>query len=302
MFCDRVSCSLFGIICLSVLQSGCSDAPPAINSTPAGNVPDPASPATANSDETPAVDVASNSDAPIHHYLHKKEQPHTAEWGYTGETGPGHWGDLSPEYVLARTGRQQSPIDIEAVEPSSMSAIEFAYGPSLIDLVYNGHTVEEIEDHHSSIAVAGKRYTLQQFHFHSPSEHTVKGRHSAMEMHLVHKSDDGTIAVIAVLIEEGADNPAFDQVWNYLPTKTNRERKENVTIDAATLLPTDQNYYRYTGSFTTPPCTENVLWMILKTPVELSELQITKFKKIIDGNNRPVQPLNERAVTGPAIR
>jgi carbonic anhydrase len=302
MACDRVSCSLLGIMCLSVLQPGCGDAPPASNTTPGSNVSDGASPIAANSDETPSPTVAENCAEPIHHYLHQEEQPHAAEWGYTGEIGPSHWGDLSPEYVLAKTGRRQSPIDIAAVEPSSMSAIEFAYGPSLIDLVYNGHTVEEVEDHHSSITVDGKRYALQQFHFHSPSEHTVNGKHSDMEMHLVHKSDDGTIAVIGVLIEQGADNPAFDQVWNYLPTETNRERKESVTIDAATLLPTDSNYYRYTGSFTTPPCTEDVLWMILTTPVELSEQQVTKFRKIIDGNNRPVQPINDRTVAGPAIR
>jgi carbonic anhydrase len=98
------------------------------------------------------------------------------------------------------------------------------------------------------------------------------------------------------LIEEGADNAAFDQIWNYLPSAKNRERKESVTIDAATLLPTDKNYYRYTGSFTTPPCTENVLWMILKSPVELSAAQIKTFRNVIDDNNRPVQPLNGRRV------
>lgn len=299
---DRVSSSLVGITCLSVLLTGCGDVPSAGTSTHTGDVSDGASPAVANLDETPQSDVAGNIDEPIHSYFHKEEQPPAAEWGYTGEIGPEHWGDLNPGYVIAKTGRRQSPIDIAAVESSPMPAIEFAYGPSLIDLVYNGHTVEEVEDHHSSITVDGNRYALQQFHFHSPSEHTVNGKHSDMEMHLVHKSDDGTIAVIGVLIDQGADNPAFDQVWNYLPTETNRERKESVTIDAATLLPTDSNYYRYTGSFTTPPCTEDVLWMILKTKVELSEQQITTFRKIIDGNNRPVQPINDRTVAGPGIR
>jgi carbonic anhydrase len=285
---------------LSILQSGCGDAPPPSDSVSENPASDAAS---SNPDATGTGlgdSEAEPSETPNHRYFHKKEQPHAAEWGYKGEKGPDHWGDLSPEYALANTGHRQSPIDIAAVEPSSLPAIEFGYGPSRIDLVYNGHTVEEVEDHHSSITVAGKRYVLQQFHFHSPSEHTINGCHSAMEMYLVHKSDDGTIAVIGVLIEAGADNSAFDQVWNYLPSETNREHKESVTIDAATLLPTDQNYYRYTGSFTTPPCTEDVLWMILKTPVELSEQQITTFRKIIDGNNRPVQPLNDRTVAGPA--
>jgi carbonic anhydrase len=298
---DRISYSLYGILCLSIPQSRCGDAPPTSESASGSPVPDAASSNSGSTEAVPEDSVAEPSETPMHRYFHKEEQPHAAEWGYKGKKGPDHWGDLSPDYVLAKTGRRQSPIDVQAVEPSSISAIEFGYGPSLIDLVYNGHTVEEVEDHHSSITVNGKRYVLQQFHFHSPSEHTVHGRHSAMEMHLVHKNDDGTIAVIGVLIEQGSDNPAFDQAWNYLPSDTNRERKESVTIDAATLLPIDQNYYRYTGSFTTPPCTENVLWMILKTPVELSEHQIATFQKIIDGNNRPVQPLNDRTVAGPAI-
>ncbi len=289
---DRLSYSPCGILCLIILQAGCGDAPPASNVTPVGET----------STTSPAGVVTENVDEPVHCYFHKEEQPHAAEWAYDGAKGPEHWGDLSPEYLLAKTGRRQSPIDIVAVESASLPAIEFGYGPSMIDLVYNGHTVKEVEDHESSMTVAGKRFVLQQFHFHSPSEHTVNGRHSAMEMHLVHKSDDGTIAVIGVLIEQGADNPAFDQVWNYLPSAENRERKESITIDAATLLPTAPNYYRYTGSFTTPPCTEEVLWMLLKTPVELSEHQITTFRKIIDGNNRPVQPLNERTVAGPATR
>ena len=100
-----------------------------------------------------------------------------------------------------------------------------------------------------------------------------------------------------MLIEEGADNAAFEQVWNYLPSPENRERKKGATVDAATLLPIDHDYFHYTGSFTTPPCTEDVLWMVLKSPVELSPEQIKTFRAIIKGNNRPVQPLNGRTVT-----
>jgi carbonic anhydrase len=233
----------------------------------------------------------------IHHYFHAEEQPHQADWGYTGEGSPEHWGDLSPDYALARTGKEQSPIDISGAVAADLPGLEFAYHPSKIDLVYNGHTVKEVEDKASVVVVRDEQFVLQQFHFHSPSEHTVDGEHSAMEMHLVHQSEGGKIAVVAVLIEEGEDNPAFDSVWDFLPSAANRERKSATTIDAAVLLPESREYYRYVGSFTTPPCTEDISWMVMTTPVELSKEQIEKFRAIIDGNNRPVQPLNGRTIS-----
>jgi carbonic anhydrase len=233
----------------------------------------------------------------IHHYFHKDEQPHKADWDYTGDGSPDHWGDLSPDYVLAKTGKEQSPIDISGAIATNLPTIQFAYRPSKIDLVYNGHTVEEVEDKASSLQVGDEQFVLQQFHFHSPSEHTIDGKHSAMEMHLVHKSEGGKIAVVAVLIEEGEDNPAFDAVWDFLPSAANHERKSAITIDAAVLLPKSHQHFSYQGSFTTPPCTEDVLWMVLVTRVELSKEQIEKFRAIIDGNNRPVQPLNGRKVS-----
>lgn len=245
-----------------------------------------------------AVVLAGCATESDHHYFHKTEQPHAAAWGYTGDTGPSHWGDLCPDYVLAKTGTRQSPIDIRDAAGEALPPIEFDYRPARIDLVYNGHTVEEKEDGTSSVTVGGKRYVLQQFHFHSPSEHTLDGRHTAMEMHLVHKGDGGEVAVVGVMIEEGTrDNAAFAGIWDYLPNAENRTREAEVTIDVAELLPAKHDYYHYSGSFTTPPCTEDVLWMVLRTPVQLSAAQIREFRSVITGNNRPVQPLNARTVT-----
>ena len=231
-----------------------------------------------------------------HHYFHKAEEPHAAAWSYEGDSGPTHWGDLSSKYELAKDGKQQSPIDLTQAELVELSAIKFDYRPSKIDLVYNGHTVKEIEDKASSIVVDGKTFVLQQFHFHAPSEHTIDGEHSDMEMHLVHKSKAGAIAVVGVMINSGADNGAFDVVWDYLPTPENRERKDRQEIDATNPLPASHSHYRHQGSFTTPPCTENILWMVLANPIELSENQIARFCEIIKGNNCPVQPLNGRSL------
>ncbi len=240
--------------------------------------------------------VVGCSSKETHPYLHKSEKPKAAEWGYTGDIGPSHWGDLSPKYALAKDGKQQSPIDIRGAASADLPSLAFDYKPSRINLVYNGHTVEEMEDGKSSVTVGGKRYTLEQFHFHSPSEHTINGRHADMEMHLVHKAADDTLAVVAVMINEGAENAAFAPVWDNLPSKDMAKREASATIDASALLPSDHGYYRYMGSLTTPPCTEGVHWMVLRTPIALSRSQIDAFRAVIHGNNRPVQPLNGRAV------
>ena len=272
-------------VCLTVcLTAGCETAPSDTGSEPAPL------PATESAGQTPARTEAQ------HHYFHTSEQPHPAEWGYAGDTSPAHWGQLSPDYALADTGTQQSPIDISSAAPAQLPPLRFDYHPSRIDLVYNGHTIEEIEDRASHLTIDNQTFTLEQFHFHSPSEHTVDGRHFDMEMHLVHKSDDGAVAVIGVFIEAGQSNPAYDNVWDYLPTAENRERKSDTTVDASQLLPQEPRHYSYTGSFTTPPCTEDVTWILMASPVELSQDQIDRFRAVIHNNNRPVQLLNGRTV------
>lgn len=233
---------------------------------------------------------------PLHHYLAKEESPHVAHWSYGGETGPSHWGDLSPEYRLAKLGKRQSPIDISNTTPTPATDLKFNYKPSKINLIYNGHTIQENEDAGSYGLAGGRRFELQQFHFHSPSEHTVDGNHFPMEMHLVHKAADGTVGVVAVFIREGTYNKTFDQLWSLLPDKDSPQRVAKIDIDTAAMLPKDRRYYSYDGSFTTPPCTEQVQWVVLATPVSLSKAQIDRFRSVIDGNNRPIQPLNGRRV------
>ncbi|MCL4110530.1 UNVERIFIED_CONTAM: hypothetical protein GTU68_060020 [Idotea baltica] len=234
-----------------------------------------------------------------HHYFHKEPipKPHVAAWSYSGDTGPVHWGNLCPDYALAKDGKRQSPINIEGTEPEPSPRIVFNYCPSKINLVYNGHTIEEAEEEGSSIAVAGRCFELKQFHFHAPSEHAINGKHAAMEMHLVHKDDAGRVAVIGVMINEGNHNPAFDALWQFLPTEGNKERQFEQTVDATDLLPKAREYFHYMGSFTTPPCTEGVFWYVLRSPIELSAKQIAKFTGIINNNNRPIQALNDRPLT-----
>ena len=231
-----------------------------------------------------------------HHYFHSQEQDHVAAWSYAGKNGPEHWGTLAPSYRMASRGRQQSPIDIRSAAPAKLPELNFRYKPSTLHLVYNGHTVQENEDAGSVLRGPQRDFRLKQFHFHSPSEHTLNGHQFPMEMHLVHKADDGTVGVVAVLFRTGRHNKALDRMWQNLPTADNPKRESTITINAMDLLPDSHRYYHYQGSFTTPPCTEHVEWMVLTEPVELSDEQITRFRAIIDGNNRPVQPLNGRLI------
>lgn len=274
---------LLALLCPFPCLSGCGKTDP------------DASTSNAKSPEAEA-EQDSASAAIDHHYFHAVEKPHPAKWGYKGDTGPSHWGELSPAYALASTGMQQSPIDIIQPKHESLPSLEINYKPANVDLVYNGHTIEDKEKDGSTLSVDGRSFGLKQFHFHAPSEHTIDGKHAPMEMHLVHKDEDGKVAVIGVMIQEGNHNAAFDAVWNYLPTAENKELTYEEDFNVADMLPTDRNYFHYMGSFTTPPCTEGVFWYVLTQPVELSHAQIDKFTAIINDNNRPVQALNGRVV------
>lgn len=229
------------------------------------------------------------------------------KWGYAAENGPDVWGQLNPEYILCAEGTHQSPIDIVNPMPTELPTIFYEYYPATgVDIHHNGHTIEVAYPEGSGIQIDGTHYQLLQFHFHAPSEHTVARKSFDMEMHLVHESEAGNLAVVGLLIESGRHHPGFDPVWTYLPSAPlETQRIENVIIDLDVMLSlnkqvTDEavkafpNTYRYNGSLTTPPCSEGVKWIVLTTPVEMSESQIAAFKAIIHGNNRPVQPLNGR--------
>ena len=244
----------------------------------------------------------------------KQVAQHTeaVSWGYEAENGPDVWAQLSPEYILCAEGRCQSPIDLVNPTPTKLPPIPYDYRPTSMNVRNTGHTIEVSCPEGNWIEVDGTRYQLLQFHFHAPSEHTVVGKPFDIEGHFVHKSEDGTLAVVGLLIESGRHNFVFDPIWSHLPIVPGETQLiENVTEDGSLIVdprfmfsPNDQitdeapsrfwNYYRYDGSLTTPPCSEGVKWIVLTTPIEMSETQIAAFKAIIHDNNRPVQPLNER--------
>lgn len=229
---------------------------------------------------------------------HAETEAHAApHWGYTGDVGPEFWGDLDSSYALCETGTSQSPIDITNASQSDVADIAFHYAPASLTIVNNGHTVQvDYPDPKDSsyIEVGGNRYDLQQFHFHAPSEHEINGALAEMELHLVHKSAEGKLAVVGVLWQVGAENTALMPVWAHLPTTEGPKTDLEDEVNAAALLPADHTTFQYSGSLTTPPCSEDVSWFVMAQQAELSADQLAAFTAIYDGNRRPVQPLNER--------
>lgn len=218
-------------------------------------------------------------------------------WGYEGEHRPKHWENLSAEFFLCGNGIVQSPININRTYKADLHNIEFTYKDTPLKIVNNGHTIKVEYKPGSTITIDGETHELLQFHFHAPSEHKVKGESHDMEIHLVHQNEYNELAVVGVFIKEGEHNHTIQTLWNSLPEEMGKEIEVHTTkINAADLLPDDRSYYRYHGSLTTPPCSEGVNWHILKTPVEMSEAQIKKFKTVVGYNSRPIQPVNKRFI------
>lgn len=226
-----------------------------------------------------------------------KEAGHKPHWTYEGEAGPGHWAEISNEFESCKIGKSQSPIDITGKEKSEKRPLTIDYKDTPLKIINNGHTIQVNYAPGSTVTIDGNIYQLAQFHFHSPSEHTAKGKHYAMEAHIVHKSADGKLAVIGINMKEGKENPFIKTIWDNLPDKVNEEKTvSGVTVNAMSLLPKIYPYYYYSGSLTTPPCSEGVSWNVLENTIEVSKAQVKKFASLIGKNARPVQPLNERKV------
>jgi carbonic anhydrase len=222
---------------------------------------------------------------------------HEAHWDYEGEYAPYRWGDMKADFASCKSGSRQSPIDIRNPVIGEVEPIRFHYEDVALRVTNNGHTIQVDYAPGSFILFGGNRYELVQFHFHSPSEERVNGRAFDMVAHLVHKSAQGRLAVVAVLLTVGNEQPMLQQVWNAMPGTRDRTRERlDVAINAQQLLPADRTYYSYMGSLTTPPCTEGVQWLVMKTPVDISRDQVAHFTALYPMNARPLQALNDRLI------
>ncbi|PRD41138.1 carbonate dehydratase [Phyllobacterium phragmitis] len=217
-------------------------------------------------------------------------------WDYKGDD-PQHWSELSAEYQSCSAGVSQSPINLDHGIKASLPQLEIDYGDNFTSVENNGHTVLVTAGKGNQLVVDGERYNLVQCHFHHPSEHLLKGARFPLECHFVHRLPDDEIAVIGVLMKEGRRNDVFEQILRLAP-KTPGKMAEipGGHLAIKNLLPATFHYIRYSGSLTTPPCSEAVNWMVLIEPVEISAEQIARFAALYPDNARPIQPLHHRPI------
>lgn len=217
-------------------------------------------------------------------------------WGYVGEGAPERWAELSAENRQCAIGTRQSPIDIREGIRVDLEKINFDYRPSGFSVLDNGHTIQVNVAPGNALQVMGRRFELLQFHFHRPSEERINGRQYDMDAHLVHKDADGKLGVVAVLLERGRDQPLIQTIWNNLPLEKGQALAAPGLLDLNQLLPEDRSYFTYMGSLTTPPCSEGVLWMVMRKPVQVSANQISIFSRLYPMNARPIQAGSGRLI------
>lgn len=223
------------------------------------------------------------------------------KWSYDEFTGPAYWGELTPENSACVNGKEQSPINLEFTHVKTNKNLkrnQIFYEPTSFTLLNNGHTIQaNATTDGNAIVVEGNVYKLSQFHFHTPSEHQFNGQHYDMELHLVHNDKNGNLAVLGVMIQEGKENKILASILGALPNReTEKVISEKYLIHLQALLPQNQKAFHYEGSLTTPPCTEQVKWIVFEQPIEMSKVQIQAFQQIFSDNHRPIQPLNGRNV------
>ncbi len=243
-------------------------------------------------------------DSPVKSKKGKKTQeapppppPPPAPWSYSGTTGAEKWGSLSKDYAVCSQGQRQTPIDIRNTVKADLPAINFAYKTVPLSIIDNGHSIQVDTPDAGNITVEGETYELIQFHFHKPSEEKINGKIYDMVVHLVHQSKDGKLAVVAVLLDAGKEHSLIRTLWTHLPLETEKPLVRNeVQIDPNLLLPSKRSYYTFFGSLTTPPCSEGVLWLVLKTPMQVSKEQLAGFATRYKNNARPIQGVNNRVI------
>jgi carbonic anhydrase len=225
-----------------------------------------------------------------------QEAPHS-HWTYKGPSDPKHWGELDPAFASCSNGHHQSPINITGAKAADLPALKFDYNAVPLTIIDNGHTVMVTYASGSTLTVGDKVYKLTQFHFHHPSEEHINGEEFDMVAHLVHADAEGHLAVVAVLFKKGAANPLLETLWkNIPPEKEKTVTPPDVSVNVKNLLPTDVGYYTFSGSLTTPPCTEGVTWYVLKATATLSPQQLATFAKLYPADNRPIQPTYQREI------
>jgi carbonic anhydrase len=221
----------------------------------------------------------------------------SAHWSYSGASGPTHWSELSGEFALCKSGQSQSPIDIVDAVDTELPPLSVDYQWQVSQIVHNGHAIQLSALAGSRIKVRDMQLELLQFHFHTPSENRIDGRAFPLELHFVHQNAEGELAVLAVLFEDAdADNASLAQILETAPRRKGERPAAELKLREDDLLPRDRSYYLYSGSLTTPPCSEGVRWFVLQSPRGVSAKQVKAFAKLAGTNAREPQPIHSRLV------
>jgi len=291
---------------LNKINKGSGDIVIRTGDLPAGN-----SPAQAKPEAKPKVAKAPPPAKPV-----EKEPVEVVQWTYMdGPGGPENWGNISKENLACMKGKSQSPINInvDRAVKAEMAPLEFLYRPSPLSIIDNGYTLMVNYGEGSNVIAEGRQYRLVQFHFHKPSEEAINGERTDMVVHLVHQHHDGSFLEVSILMttkpavpstkswwgkDEVKGNALFQTLLNHAPLVKDRVEMPGVMIDVNQfLLPADnRGYFTYMGSLSTPPCTENVLRYVMKTPIYVSEEQVKNFDRIYPMNARPLQPRGDRLI------
>lgn len=232
--------------------------------------------------------------------MEAEEAQHTkaedAHWSYSGETGPHAWSGLEADYIPCSSGSEQSPVNIaETVSGDAELVINYDAVP--LQVLNIGHSIQINTKPGNSIVFNGQTYELVQVHSHTPSEHTINGQPAAMEWHFVHKDNAGHLVVLGVLMNVGAANPGMAVFWDRLPQEEGTVASSQSYLSLESMLPADRSFYMYDGSLTTPPCSQEVEWIVMKTPLTASQQQIDVHRAMFGETARPVQNLYGRTVT-----
>jgi carbonic anhydrase len=229
---------------------------------------------------------------------------HATHWTYGGDTGPSFWGDLETKNATCKTGTKQSPIDIPTkpdpgTKDKDAAKLSVDYLPIAMSIQNNGHAIVVPNQANNYLMLGKKRYELLQLHFHSPSEHTIAGKRFELEMHLVHKAGDGQLAVVGVLFGAGDTPEQLADLFKRLPKEVTSEAQpvKAKPLNVAPLVSLAEGYYHYDGSLTTPPCSEGVLWFVMKKNFAIGQKDVDRYRELFGGRtNRMVMPLGDRKV------
>lgn len=219
----------------------------------------------------------------------------TLAWAYDDKTGPEQWGKLKPEYQICDTGRNQSPVNIESTIHAALKPIRAIRKFAANDIALVDHALQVNFKKGNMMVLDSQPFQLKHLVLRMPSEHSVLGKNAPLEAQWHHEDSKGDTVVVSVLFKEDKKaNPTIDKLLAQLP-KDNKPIMISARITPDDLIPQDNRYYRYTGSLTTPPCTEGVRWVIMKTPLSVSLKQLESLTQAMPASNaRPTQPLHGR--------